>query len=543
MLGISEEHSMKSADEELLKLRIENANLKKELLTMRRADDFPDISNLLEQALAESEARYKALLEANPDIMLLFTRDGTFLDWKASREELFVPPEVFLGKKVSEVLPPDIAKMTLEKINTLINTGVPQQYRYSLTMNGEIRHFESRMVNCGLENILTIVREVTEQVEYENHLKESKEKAEESSRLKSVFLQNMSHELRTPLIGILGYSEILAELLTDEKLQEMANSMNRSGQRLLNTLNSILNISRIEANRHELKYEKVSLVETIEENIEILKPYILNNSVKVIFNRKKEHYYYLDTQIIDSVIMNLLSNAIKFTPLGEVVIDYFEIIEEKGRYLVIKVSDTGIGISDSNQKIIFDAFRQGSEGYDRAFEGVGLGLTITKKYIELLNGKIEVESKLGEGSKFSVYLPISVSEEYKKLKEITEELPRVLLVDDDQLMHDLVVQILINKAKVTCVYNADEAFKFATREKFQIAFIDINLGRGDNGLVLLSKLRQNEFTVDLPTTAITAYAMVGDKERMLRSGFDFYLSKPFKKREIIEILQKSLEKN
>ncbi|MBK7267304.1 MAG: PAS domain-containing sensor histidine kinase [Ignavibacteriales bacterium] len=273
---------------------------------------------LYEQALAESETRYRALLEANPDLMFLMSREGIFIDWSGERDSLFAPPEFFLHKHVSEVLPPHVAKVTMENLAKLIETGEMQIYRYILDLGGVKRHFESRLVNCGIGHFLTIIREITEQVKYEHDLHDAVKKAEESNRAKTVFLQNMSHELRTPLIGILGYSEIMSEMTQDKTISEMAETINKSGHRLLETLDSLLKIARIESNRQELQFSMIDVERVIRQNLEILTPLILNNNVKVTLDIQPKIFLGQDFNLVNSIVMNLLSNAVKFTKDGDI---------------------------------------------------------------------------------------------------------------------------------------------------------------------------------------------------------------------------------
>ena len=495
---------------------------------------------LYEQALAESETRYRALLEANPDLMFLMSREGIFIDWSGERECLFAPPEFFLHKHVSEVLPPHVAKVTMENLAKLIETGEMQIYRYILDLGGVKRHFESRLVNCGIGHFLTIIREITEQVKYEHDLHEAVKKSEESNKAKTVFLQNMSHELRTPLIGILGYSEIMSEMTQDQTTSEMAETINKSGHRLLETLDSLLKIARIESNRQELQFSMIDVERVIRQNLEILTPLILNNNVKVTLDIQPKIFLGQDFNLVNSIVMNLLSNAVKFTKDGDIRIKAKKQLEDGTESLVFSVEDTGIGIKDEDRELIFEAFRQGSEGYDRAFEGIGLGLTITKKYIELLDGTINIESTIGAGSKFTVIIPETIDPLMILSDGLT--IPSILVIDDDPLMHDLTERIFRGRAAIFKAMNVSEASYLLTKNSYSLIIVDINLGSGENGLDILYRIKGNPELSGVTIAAVTAYAMAGDKERLLKTGFDYYLSKPFKKKDLIEILDNSLAK-
>ncbi len=495
---------------------------------------------LYEQALTESETRYRALLEANPDLMFLISRDGVFVDWNGDRGSLFAPPEIFLHKHVNDVLPPYVAKVTMENLARLIETGKMQIYRYIMDLEGTQRHFESRLVNCGLDHFLTIVREITEQVKYEHDLHEAVKKAEESNKAKTVFLQNMSHELRTPLIGILGYSEIMSEMTYEKTTSEMAATINKSGHRLLETFDALLKIARIESNRQELQFSMVDIERVIRQNLEVLTPLILTNNVEVSLDIKPKLSMGQDYNLVNSIIMNLLSNAVKFTKDGDIKIKAVKQLEDGTESLVFSVEDTGIGIKDEDRELIFEAFRQGSEGYDRAFEGMGLGLTITKKYIELLDGAINIESTIGTGSKFTVIIPEIVDPIV--VVNDSQSIPSILVIDDDPMMHDLCERIFSGKAQLFKAMNVSEASYMFTKNSYSLIIVDINLGSGENGLDILHRIKGNPELSGVTIAAVTAYAMAGDRDRLLKCGFDYYLSKPFKKKDLIEILERSITK-
>ncbi|MBK7868483.1 MAG: PAS domain S-box protein [Ignavibacteriales bacterium] len=495
---------------------------------------------LYELALAENETRYRALLEANPDLMFLLSRDGILIDWSGGREKLFAPPEFFLNKHVSEVLPPHVAKVTVENLAKLIETGEMQVYRYILDLNGSMGHFESRIVNCGVDHFLTIIRDITDQVKFEHDLQEAIKKAEASNKAKTVFLQNMSHELRTPLIGILGYSEIMSEMTDDKSTSDMAETINRSGHRLLETLDSLLKIARIESNRQELQFSMIDVDRMIRQSLEILTPMILSNNVKVALDIQPKLSIGQDHNLVNSIVMNLLSNAVKFTKDGDIRVWATKQMVDGTESLVFSVEDTGIGIKDEDRELIFEAFRQGSEGYDRAFEGIGLGLTITKKYIELLDGTIDIDSTIGSGSKFTVTIPESVDPLMGLFHG--QFIPSILVIDDDPLMHDLTERIFRGRATIFKAMNVAEACYQFTKNSYSLIIVDINLGSGENGLDILRRIKGNPELAGVTIAAVTAYAMAGDRERLLRTGFDYYLSKPFKKKDLMEILDNSLAK-
>lgn len=258
---------------------------------------------------------------------------------------------------------------------------------------------------------VAIKEDISQKKEMERMLIEAKEKAEEMNRLKSNFLANMSHELRTPMIGILGYSELLQnELKENPELFELASVINRGGNRLMETLNQILDLSRIESGNHETCIELVNIKALIDESVRLFEEMAKQKNLflgsKFLFEDIKIQ---TDPRLLTLAINNLLNNAIKFTKSGSVTIGVKPDKMHDKDYIIIRVNDTGIGIPRDKQKIIFDEFRQASEGYSRSFEGTGLGLSLTKKAIEILGGIITVDSQPGVGSTFTIKLPAEVN--------------------------------------------------------------------------------------------------------------------------------------
>lgn len=227
-----------------------------------------------------------------------------------------------------------------------------------------------------------------------------------AKKLKSVFLDNMSHELRTPITVILGYAGILYEELQDPDLKDMAEIILKSSNRLTDSLNLLLDQSDIDSNRLKVEFEKINLNEIVNHTYNIYKPIAEAKGIEIHFDSQLEGAYsFIDEKMFSKVINNLVNNAIKFTEEGGVNISVSRENKNKVNNLLIKISDSGIGIPNEKQKLIFEAFRQVSEGMNRLYQGTGLGLSVTKKFIELMNGTISVTSKVNEGTTFSIRFP------------------------------------------------------------------------------------------------------------------------------------------
>ncbi len=391
------------------------------------------------------------------------------------------------------------------------------------------------------------IQDITERKNAESSLILAKEKAEEMNRLKSNFLANMSHELRTPLNGIMGFSELLVENASGDEQRMMAETIHRSGRRLLNTLNLILNLSKIEANKQEIHLIPIELNELVTACVGLYDAYAKSRKITIAAVPFTHPLLVVsDRQMLDSILNNLISNAIKYTTEGGVTVS----VSDKGSVAGISIRDTGIGISEEGQQIIFDAFRQVSEGFGRAFEGTGLGLTITKRYIELLGGKIDLESTPGKGSTFTITLPLAAQAVEVEPEHIPlpagnlhpEKKFSAILVDDDESVEDLVTYILKDFVKVDYTKDVQTAVTMMLAKNYDVALIDISLQNGQTGLDILNAIHTLPHYKQSPLIAFTAYAMAGDKEEFLSYGFTHYISKPFTKGELRSLLMSVLTK-
>jgi PAS domain S-box-containing protein len=420
--------------------------------------------------------------------------------------------------------------------------------------NGKL-YWESALIspikNSGgnITHFLAVKEDITEKRQKEIELITAKEKAEESERLKSSFLANMSHELRTPMVGILGFAELMKDIAESTELKNFADNIMKSGKRLLETLNLILDLSRIEAGKLEIKTSEVDIVQLIKE---VYVNYINEaekKNLKILFNTSEEVFISkVDERMLWESINNLINNAIKYTKAGEIQIDVSSDKNKKKAY--IKVKDTGIGIPKESQNTIFEEFRQVSEGYSRGFEGTGLGLTITKNFIEKIGGNISVESDIGVGSVFTIELPLlkfyDITAPVKEAKVIIEEEKPIienkdayiLCVDDDSFTREYLEYIIKDFYKISFANNGLIAIEMSKSNNFSLILMDINLGKGMDGIETARKIRKLPGYEKIPVIAMTAFAMKGEREEFLNSGMNDYISKPFKSIELIEIIDK-----
>jgi CheY-like chemotaxis protein/two-component sensor histidine kinase len=365
--------------------------------------------------------------------------------------------------------------------------------------------------------------------------------------------------LRTPLVGILGYAKMLQEDLENPQQSERAGRILYSGNRLMETLNSVLDLSRIEANQVKVHLNPVNVKNIVNTHLQLFKPVAEEKGLYLKCEVSEEKIIaLLDERFLGQVINNLVNNAIKFTHKGGVIVKVDRFEDEKEKFIRIKISDTGIGIPKDNIKTVFEEFRQVSEGFNRHFDGTGLGLTITKKFIDLMEGKIEVKSEIGIGSEFTVTfkaLPIeeafntiekkSIEDENEDVEDYMPqaELPKVLMVEDDDSSKELTKVFLKGICNFTFAASGEEALLAVEKEKFVAILMDINLGTGMSGTEAAEKIKQLDEYKDTPIVAVTAFAMKGDKDEFLKAGCTHYISKPFNRISISRLVKKILATN
>ncbi len=362
---------------------------------------------LSEIEVQKSELLFRTVWENSMDAMRLVDENGIVVKVNQAYLSLFkVTEDQVLNKPFYLVYDESSYNENITQFSERIKTNsIPPKIEMDMTLwNKEKIYIEARNKILFIDNkkyVFTIFRDMTERRKYEMELIKAKEEALEMSRLKSNFLANMSHEIRTPLNGMIGFSELLKEQLNGE-YKEWATIIHNGSLRLLETLNTILDYSQIEADK-VIPYLTEFDVKDLTENVVRLFSQVAHKkglSLNFYCNLKNNRVK-CDEKLYRRIATNLINNAVKFTFKGEVNV----ILTEDDGNFILRVQDTGIGIPEDKFDYIFLEFRQVSEGLGRQFEGTGLGLTIVKKYVEKLNGKIEVRSKVGEGSTFTVYLP------------------------------------------------------------------------------------------------------------------------------------------
>lgn len=379
----------------------------------------------------------------------------------------------------------------------------------------------------------------------ENEIIEAKNKAEQSDKLKTAFLGQISHEMRTPLNSIIGFADLLMKELTKDELKEMTEFIMKSGNRLLNTFNLIIDLSEIEANVMKANLEAIDLRNYISRMFPLFMRRALDKNLEFEYRDRKGKIEILaDDSLLEKIINNLVDNALKYTMQGKILLDVF--IEEVSnkQMAVMSIKDTGIGIPKEKIEQIFSNFRQASEGYNREFEGAGLGLSVTRGLVQLMDGEISVESEPNKGSEFKVKFPLlgtsgSILQEKITSPAVVEdkkETYKILVVEDEFAHQKYLDYILKDDYELTYAESGRNAVEIAQRQQFDLIIMDINLGKDLNGIEVLKQIKSINGYVNTPVLAATANVMKGHKELFLSEGFTHYISKPFKADELKSLM-------
>jgi len=461
-------------------------------------------------------------------------------------EEAMQNPDLLYGK----FHPDDIEGLIEKERQALKNMSVFKTEVRVFNPDGSIRWSyyisKPRIIN-GVPCWDGIELDITERKQMELDLKEAKEKAEESDRLKTAFLNNMSHEIRTPMNGIIGFSGILARPdNSEEEQRKYAKIISKCSNQLLHIVNDILDVSMIEAGQIKIREKETDLHSFCKGIIELHQLDAEKKGIKLINCGEKclQQIVLIDVDKLTQVVNNLLNNAIKFTNKGFV---QFKCCIKKDE-IEFSVSDTGIGIDKELHEKIFDRFRQAELTATRDYGGTGLGLSICKGLIDAMNGKICVQSELGKGSVFYFSIPFKpIVETHKKLlteppKAVNDYSNFTILVAEDEKVNYLYIKEILSglHAQLVHVKNGYDAVEYVkANNQIDIVLMDIKMPVMD-GYQATQKIK--ELNPDIPIIAITAHAFKEDKEKAIHSGCDDYLSKPVDGSLLIECIDKQLIK-
>lgn len=511
-----------------------------------------------EEELIVSEQRYRNILDHALIGIFRNTLDGTIVYANAAMVSIleFDSLEEMLQAKAFDFYP--VKEERDEMVRQIMENKYLRNLNLTLiTRKGNPRHC---IINSFLEkdHIVGMIMDVTNQRKILTELEDARIKAEESDRLKTSLLANMSHELRTPMNSILGFSELLLHGSTDPDTIFYSQKIHGSGKRLMNTLQAILELADMETTRSKIVLKEVGILSVLSPVLSPFQSLASEKGLYLVTELDTSLAIFGDENLLKLVFQNLLDNAIKFTESGGVTIESSLENRDGTNWVKIRFSDTGIGIDPAMFDQIFQEFRQASEGYNRRYEGTGLGLTLSKKMLQLMGGMITLESEPGLGSTFTVWMP-SASDQNRRSEEPKKKadepgkpieqpsgskhpVPRILVVEDNEDNAEIVRLFLKSTYLIDRAPDGHSAIKMAETSRYEAILLDINLGIGMDGLKIVSELRQHLDYRLTPIIAITGYTMGEDRKKIMDAGCSHYIAKPFTKSVLLDVLNTALLK-
>ncbi len=539
-----------------------------------------------EERLRESEERFRSVAQSAPDAILIANGSGQIISWNKGAQGIFgYAPEEVMGKPIAVLMPEryrDAHKACLERFRSTGETrviGGLAEFE-GLRKDGSVFPLELSLANWQTREgyfFSAVIRDITDRKHFEMKLEATVEdrtkdlrvatrKAEAASRHKSEFLANMSHELRTPLNSVIGFAELLQDPTfgaLGEKQARYAHNIQVSGRHLLALINDLLDLSKVEAGKLELRCETVNLAETLEAALLTIRPLADHRRLTLTLHAEQAPATLTaDPLRLTQILYNLLSNAVKFTPEGGQITVTAKVVPssecqvpgiEPGTWnlepgtpkspdlVEISMTDAGIGITADDLLRLFQPFTQLEPALVKHQQGTGLGLSLTKHLVELHGGMISAASPgLGHGSTFTVRLPLQPQASPELRGKMTQT--AILVVEDDQASRELVVAVLA--AAGHTVLEAEDGrglLERVKRERPNLILMDLQLPRID-GFTLTRQLKADAETREIPVLAATAYAQPEQEARALEVGCAGYLTKPLDTQTLLKTVARILDR-
>ena len=499
-----------------------------------------------------TQEKQRRVFESSPDPMIVVDPAAMIVDFNSAFLEVFnVEADLVYGQKIFRFIHPQDWRRSIQDFNRTWKAGYLKNLEYQIvrpdgvTFDGEASSGAIYGSNGKPESMVLILKNITERKDAERSLLEAKYKAEESDRLKTAFLSNMSHEIRTPMNAIVGFSDLLLdEELSQDDRRDFIAQINQGADDLMRLIDDIIDIAKIEAGQVNVHIAECFIKDLYKElHLMFLQNIKRSGKENVRLTLKwdwpvSELAIYTDPFRLKQILVNLLGNAVKFTEEGEIVLG----IEDHPEGIRFYVKDSGIGIREEKQKVIFDRFMQGHETKTKLYGGTGLGLAISKNLTEILGGEIGLESVSGKGSTFWFILPRNeVPLKYEAaLRTPVSNMKswagkKLLIAEDDHSNYYFLFEALKDtNVEIHWARDGEETLAlFREHQDLDLVLMDINMPL-INGYECARIIKQER--PDLPVVAQTAYAMSGEREVSREAGCDDYLSKPIKVKDLLETI-------
>lgn len=518
---------------------------------------------LNEARLKESQQKYKEITGNVPTGILSYDKDGNITFVNPEAVQILGSPSAKATMEINLfTFPPlvefGVSALCKECIEKAALVSGEKQYttKWGKTIVLRILATPIKDDNGEVLSAITILEDFTERKALENELRIAKEQAELSNRAKSQFLANMSHEIRTPMNGIIGMAELLKYANPTSEQKDIINMIISSSNLLLQIINDILDLSRIDAGKIELYPERVNIADLVKEKTNITYEWARNKALEfeVSISDNVPREILADKTRLLQVLNNLIGNAIKFTGKGKIKFSVSRVknIADKVE-LMFSIADTGIGIKEEDIPRLFNYFTQLDSSVTKRFQGTGLGLAISKNLVQLMGGRISVESEYGKGSTFYFTglfdLPQKTQMEFHltdiSVVDPSSVKPTILLVEDDNVSQLVIKQMCKLKGwDIAIASNGEDALIMLEKEQYDLILMDIQM-HGMSGFDVTRGIRENEKSSGkhIPIIATTAYAMSGDAEKCLDAGMDDYVSKPIELDKLCAAIEKYAKNN